>query len=152
MMTGRFVPPRLMGCLLACGWIGLLIGAGCGKSVSNGTVSGKVMLEGKPVPEGCTVSFVSDKFTAAGKVGVGGSYTLLDAGKPNIPTATYKVSVAPPAQQMSDAEYDKLMSPGGTGAAAPPPAVIPAKFQNPATSGLSYPVQQGPNTIDIDLK
>ena len=151
-MMARLVRTGWMGCLLVSGFLGLLTCTGCGKSVPSGTVTGKVLLEGKPVPAGCTVSFVSDKFTAAGKVGTDGSYTLLDAGKPNIFAATYKVSVASPAQRMSDADYDKLMTAGGTGAAAPPPAVIPEKFQNPATSGLSYPVKEGLNTIDIDLK
>jgi hypothetical protein len=138
--------------LVACGMLALLTCLGCGKSVPSGTVTGKVMLEGKPVPEGCTVTFLSDKYTAVGQVGAGGSYTLLDAGKPRVAAATYKVGVMPSTKPMSDAEYEKMMTAGTTGATSTPPAVIPEKFQNPATSGLSFTVKEGPNTIDIELK
>jgi hypothetical protein len=138
--------------LMACGMLGLCLCIGCAKSVPSGTVTGTVTLEGKPVPEGCTVTFLSDKYTAVGKVGAGGAYTLLDAGKPKIPAATYKVGVMPSDQRMSDAEYEKMMAAGSAGNMPPPPAVIPDKFQNPATSGLSFTVKEGPNTIDIELK
>lgn len=116
-----------------------------------GTVSGKVTLDGAPVPQGCVVSFVSP----AGHVGsavvdADGKYQLGTKDNPNIPVATYNVAVSPPAQQMSQADYDKYMS-GGAAAKTAAPSVIPEKYTATATSGLTKEVKQGPNTINIEL-
>jgi len=129
---------------------------GCGSggySGPTGTVTGKVTLDGNPVPQGCAVTFVSPSgFTASGKVGGDGSCTLMNMDKPAIPAATYKVAVAQPAADMSGADYDKYMSAEGGQAAQAAPEAIPAKYQTVDTSGLSYDVKEGPNSIDIELK
>ena len=53
--------------------IAALVASGCqpsGYSGPTGTVSGKVTFGGEVVPQGCTVSFVSDEgYTARGQVG-----------------------------------------------------------------------------------
>lgn len=143
---------------------GLVFLAGCpggGYSGPTGTVSGTVTLGGEPAPQGCTVGFVSDQgFTASGRVGAGGKYELSVAGKGNaIPVASYKVTVTPPAAgETSDQDYEKMMEESASGAEEPKaktePAeeVIPAKYASTATSGLSFDVQKGPNTIDIKLE
>ncbi len=127
---------------------------GCGPgSGPTGTVTGKVTLDGEPVPQGCAVTFVSSAgFTASAKVGAGGSYTLLNVDKPAIPVASYKVAVAQPAAEVSGADYEKYMSPDGGGGAKTAPETIPAKYQSTETSGLSFDVKEGPNTINIELK
>ena len=106
---------------------GLLVVAGCSKggySGPTGTVQGKVLLNGEPVPQGCHVSFISDKgYTGTGTVGAGGAYTLTNVDKPEIPVAEYRVCVTPPTQaKMTDAEYEKMMSAGGAAPPAPAPA------------------------------
>jgi hypothetical protein len=59
---------------------------------------------------------------------------------------------------MSDQDYEKMMqesaAAGEEGQAASKPAeeVIPAKYSSTGTSGLSFDVQKGPNTIDIPLE
>lgn len=129
---------------------------GCSKggySGPTGTVTGKVTVGGQPAPAGALVSFMSDKgHAASGQVGPGGAYTVLYGGKSDIPAETYKVAVSAASQPaMSEADYEKMMATGGT----PPPAPkspIPEKFANPSTSGLSYEVKAGANTIDIELK
>jgi len=139
-------------------WLGVAVMTvfGCGSggySGPTGTVTGKVTLDGNPVPPGCTVSFVSpDGFTASAKVGADGSYKLLNVDKPEIPVATYKVAVAQPAADMSGADYDQYMSAEGGAAAKAAPEAIPAKFQTVDASGLSYDVKEGPNPINIELK
>ena len=146
---------------------GLLFCGGCspgGYSGPTGTVTGTVTLNGEPVPQGCTVAFVSDDgHVASGKTGSGGSYQL-SAGEAGdrVPAATYKVSVGAPASgdAMSDAEYEKMMeaqSAAGGGAepeeeAQPAGDVIPAKYRTTGTSGLSFEVKAGSNTIDIPLE
>jgi len=148
-----------------CGLVGVLIGlcvlamtvtGGCSKggySGPIGTVTGKVTLDGKPAPQGSAVTFLSEAgYTGSAKVGADGSYTLMNVDKPELPVATYKVAVAQPASEMSGADYDKYMSSGGGGEAKTEKAAIPAKYQNTETSGLSFDVKEGPNTINIDLK
>jgi hypothetical protein len=138
--------------LVGAAWMTVL---GCGPggySGPTGIVTGKVTLDGNPVPQGCAVSFVSsDGFTASAKVGADGAYTLLNVDKPEIPVASYKVSVAQPAAEVSGADYDKYMTEGG-GEAKPEPEAIPAKYQTTETSGLSADVKEGPNTINLELK
>jgi hypothetical protein len=99
------------------------------------------------------VSFISDAgYVASGKVGAGGAYTLLDVDKPEIPVATYKVAVSPPAEQMSGDDYDKYMSAEAGGDTQAATEVIPGRYASHATGGLSFDVKQGPNTINIELK
>jgi hypothetical protein len=145
---------------LVCLAVGVLafatiVSGGCSKggySGPTGTVAGKATLDGKPVPQGCVVTFMSDAgFTASGKVGADGSYTLLNVDKPAIPVASYKVSVAQPATEISGADYDKYMSPGGGSEAQSAPEAIPAKYQSRETSGLTFDVKEGPNTFNIEL-
>lgn len=147
---------------------GLVLCSGCapgGYSGPTGTVTGTVTLNGEPVPQGCTVAFVSDAgHTASGQIGAGGAYQLSVVGKEgsktsDVPVATYKVSVSPPAgDEMSAAEYEKMMeeesaAAGEPKAEAPAEAeVIPAKYQSSGTSELSFEVKEGSNTIDIPLE
>lgn len=138
----------------------LLVSSGCGSGYSGptGTVSGTVTLNGEPVPPGTGVAFLSDDgYSASAQVGVGGKYQLSVAGQSNqIPAATYKVMISQAGGgQMSEADYDAMMQANASGTAAEPAQpkeeIIPAKYKSTATSGLSYKVEAGSNTIDINL-
>jgi hypothetical protein len=107
------------------------------------------------------VTFVSDDgFAASGKVDASGNYELsIGAGGDQIPVASYKVMVSPPGAggEQSEADYEAMMeaSASGEGQSQPAPAkeeVIPAKYKSTASSGLSYEVKAGDNTIDITLE
>lgn len=135
----------------------LTIVSGCsggGYSGPTGTVSGTVTLAGQPVPPDCRVSFVSDEgFTATAQVAGNGNYSLSSLDKSAIPTATYKVTITPPPErELSEAEYEQAMADGTIGTAGSAVEVIPAKYQNLATSGLSFEVKAGSNTINIELE
>lgn len=144
------------------GSLGLAFFSGCGDGYSGptGTVAGSVMFNGNPVPTGSTVSFVSDEgFVASGRVEDGGSYKLEIAGKgPNIPAATYKVMVSPPATggvSGTDADYAKYMesvNPNDMGKVAKPAEAFPSKYVSTGTSDLEFPVNAGENTINVELK
>lgn len=163
-MSIHRLPARSRGLRAVLAAAGFVFLSGCpggGYSGPTGTVSGTVTLDGEPVPQGCTVAFVSDQgFAASGQLGAGGKYKLSVAGKGNeIPVATYKVTVTPSATgQMSDQDYEKMMQESASGGEKPKaeskPAeeVIPAKYSSTATSGLSFNVKKGPNTIDIKLE
>lgn len=147
--------PGLVRLTMATAVCGLVLLCGCssgGYRGPTGTVSGKVTLDGQPVPQGCVVSFLSPAgHVSSGVVGADGKFQLGTKENPNVPVATYNVTVSTPAEKMSQADYDKYMS--GEGGAKPAAAsAIPEQFTNPTTSGVSKEVKPGPNTIDIELK
>jgi hypothetical protein len=135
--------------------------SGCSNSKPTGTVVGKVTYNGQPVPEGTLVTFLSNAgYAALGTVDAAGDYKLIMAGSPDVPVASYLVSVAyigydGPA--MTD-EEERLFNSGdpatlakfskGTTKKAP----FSEKYGDPILSGLTFDIQVGPNTYDIDLK
>ncbi len=141
---------------------------GCGPggfSGPTGTVSGTVTLNGEAVPPGCNVAFISNEgHTASGNVGAGGKYKLSVVGEGNnVPAATYNVLITLPSEggEMSEADYDRMMDEESAAGEAEGPSegetqpeeeVIPAKYQSTGTSGLSFEVKAGSNTIDIPLE
>ena len=147
--------------LVALTSIVLLTISGCtGTGVPTGTVSGKATYSGKPVPQGCSISFVSNSgFVAVGVVDVKGEYKLKMDGKDAIPVATYNISVTVPGNQgpeMTDEDERKFM-------AGDPSTVakfsqkkqqpqLPEKYADSIKSGLIFEVKAGSNTFDIDLK
>ena len=108
------------------------------------TVTGKVTYNDKPVTTG-TVSFVSaDKPTAYGNIGPDGTYALMtDKPGDGATPGSYQVSIVA-LEDMGDRmpeDRDPL-----------PPPVIPDKYSNAATSGLTAEVEAGKdNVIDFDL-
>jgi hypothetical protein len=138
----------------------LVVAGGCGAGYSGptGTVRGTVTINGEPVPAGTGVAFISDDgFTASGQVDAGGSYELSSLTGKQIPAVTYKVMIsgAAPGVTTDDADYDAMMeaSAAGTLPAAPvAESVIPSKYGSTGTSGLSYTVNTGENTISIELQ
>ncbi len=141
--------------------LALLSTAGClGKSQPTGTVSGKVSYNGKPVPAGCLVTFISDQGVAAlGTVDASGRYQLMFAGKPNVPALPYNISVTFPGvvgPEMTDEDERKYMA-GDPATIAKfarkvPTAPIPKKYADEFNSGLSFQIKAGTNSFDIDLQ
>lgn len=118
---------------------------GCG-GMYDSTVGGVVTLDGNPVPRG-TVSFApqASGSSAFGMIGADGAYTLRTGREEGLPPGQYVVTVAaneaPAVAQSKD---------GG-----PPPMgkpITPDWYRNPATSGLTFEVASGSNTINIELK
>ena len=120
--------------------------AGCGPAT--GKVKGRVKLAKKHLTAG-TVGFISK----SGQVGVGridadGNFEI-----PNAPVGDVKISVQVPAQPPGGNAKPPAGIPDTRpqGGAAKPIVPIPAKYGNPETSGLTYTVQKGEQTHDIDL-
>lgn len=156
--TSLLPRPAIRGFLmLSC----LALVSGCGGySGDTGTVAGTVTLNGSPAPSGTLVTFIAaEGFAASGVVGDGGAYevTMPDMGK-QIPAVNYKVMVSAPvtggvSSDSSDYEaYMQSVNADATSTGAQPKPAIPAKFTSTATSGLSFDVSQGENTINIELK
>ena len=140
----------------------LVVAAGCGGGVGlpegeTGTVSGKITFDGKPIPAGSLVTFANEKhgFIATGTVAADGTYSLQMRGGPDILAGAYRVAVTPPTSaqpEMSQAEYDKMMTEGGKPPEPKKVSEIPKKYQAPEGSGLTYEVKAGENTgADFEL-
>lgn len=125
-----------------------------------GTVKGKVTCNGNPVPAGCDIVFMHQQksLPATATTGADGSYSLQMGGKPGILAGAYKVSLTPPAKEAaaapdpSNPEAYKAFMTGKAPKAAEEKPPFPKKYQVAETSGLTYTVEEGENTIDIELK
>jgi len=149
-----------IGILRSYGWLMLLVvSAGCS---SKGTVSGKVTYQGKPVPAG-TVIFVplagEGNFTANIS---NGAYRV-----EGLPLGPVKISVSTPVNAASmkgliskmqpPPEMMQKLAPGKSAEGSAPSSqdtqgvLIPARFQDPEKSGLTYTVKGGSQVYDIDI-
>jgi hypothetical protein len=159
-MKAEFLLPAL-GSLRGYGGLVLLaVCAGCSSS-SQGTISGKVSYQGKPVPTG-TVVFVPQvqggSFVAQIR---DGQYKLENCpvGPAKIAVSSRPANTAPRKGMMSKIKpppeiQEKLR--GGTPAEGAssndaPTVKMPPRFQDPEKSGLSYTVKGGSQVYDIDI-
>jgi len=132
--------------IAAIGFLGLL--AGCGSSSGNlpplAPVSGKVTLDGNPLPRG-TVTFIPDESkgtkgpTAVGQIGPDGQFTLRTAQNAGAVLGHHKVRIRARQEAKSPQEEGKE------------PSLIPLKYENENTSGLSFEVKSGKNEFLIEL-
>lgn len=126
--------------------------AGCGSGIKDVkkdlvSVSGKVTIDGKPLPRG-EISFLStdDPGKAyGGTIDASGNYSLAySASSKGAAPGNYSVRVAA-------LEGQATMGTGGE--VAQPKSLIPEKYNAPGTSGLTAKVEKGKsNTINFDLK
>lgn len=150
-------------------WAGLVLLAGlalAGCAPGKASVSGNVTYKGKPLPSGKVAFIGSDKQVASADIGPDGSYSIAAVA---VGPAKVGVQVATPGKRsimMGPPGGEKKMTSGGpkdmaersaitTGEGAATPAAvvqIPLEYGNPDTSGLTFTVQRGGNTFNIDLK
>lgn len=143
--------------------LGCSQGGGDGYKGPRGTVSGKMIIGGQPLKEGCQVMFqsVEGNHLAVGTVKSEGKYTLTCNGSFDIPAVAYRVQLSPPSNQptlKTEGPQDptemarKVMGPPGTAkvkeSSAPP---FPNIYLSTLTSKLEYQVKAGSNTADFDL-
>lgn len=127
---------------------GLLMTSGCGPAAApRAPVSGKVSYKGQPLPSG-TVAFVNENTVATGQI-QNGQYSI-----PNAAVGSNKVSVTTPPPSVGQEMQMKQKVEGKTfSGEATKPVAIPAKYNNPEGSGLTYTVTADKNqTYDIELK
>src|SRR5262245_5293973 len=126
---------------------------GCGGGSKTSAVSGRVTYKGKPLPN-ANVSFTPTE--GAGRAATGltdndGRYTLgAFSANDGAPPGKYRIHVSaygPP----------RPPKPGETGSGMPGEMmtgdpIIPKKYFQPDTSGLTHDVTRGSNTVNLDLK
>lgn len=127
--------------------VSLACAAGCNSDPGKGTISGKITVNGKPLPGGM-ITFLPeggkrDPFSAAI---VNGEYSVPDvtAGPAKAYITSHQGEEPPP---IGKGDITPVPRPGRKGKAE-----VPAKYGNPDTSGLALTVQKGDNTFDADLK
>ncbi|MCI0459742.1 MAG: hypothetical protein L0Z62_22560 [Gemmataceae bacterium] len=130
---------RLPGALaLVTALLVLGVGGGCSKGKTMGKVSGQVTYKANPITEG-QVHFIS-------KSGQGAAVNISGSGdySAELETGTYSVYVAPhPPGQTGP--------PGEVKTPKQPASVIPEKYRQPETSGLTIDVKEGDNPFKIEL-
>ena len=137
----------------------LVLCAGCGGSdrAPLGKVSGTVSYQGQPIVSGTIIFEVAGARPANGKI-VDGQIAEVTTHEPNdgVPIGQAKIAVF--ATSVGDAggaatpgDPGTLPSPGQNYMDAGAQSLIPAKYNDPSTSGLKEEIKKGENTITLDL-
>ena len=132
--------------------------SGCGGD-SVGYVSGKVILASEESAEGLYVMFMntSTGVGATSVVDADGNYSLMYKGGLAVPVGTFGVAVKAHEKEMSQVEFDKYIKlPLAKKEKVQAKRLIkgklvPKKYHDPSTSGLSYEITPGNHTYDIDV-
>jgi hypothetical protein len=116
------------------------LAAGCGQN-QDGTVSGTVTFQGKPVPLSAIVFDCKDGAEPKRATVTDGKYTL-----ERVPAGTTKIYFQNPSAKW-------MLGPreGSTDKSAKQ-FKLPAKFCDPKSSGLEFTVSPGNQTKDFDLQ
>src|SRR5262245_22536141 len=124
--------------------------AGCGKP--RGDISGRVLLDGKPVTVGSNkVSFhAADGSVTHCTADPDGSYELKGV---SVGDGKFTVQSLPPPPMLPAAPgKDGKMEVIGKATAAGKAAKLPERYKDPEKSGLTYTAQKGSQTFDLELK
>ena len=137
--------------------LGSLVFAGCGPAeVKTNPASGTVFYQDKPL-EGAAVTFVPSEVGAASAAGVTdaeGKFTLKTGLKDGAAAGKYKVAISKIDASEQGGELDD--SKAATLKMADTPmltedslseSLIPAKYQSPASSGLTESVEEGKSNV-----
>jgi hypothetical protein len=156
---------RACGALLFFGLQALLVG--CGPDYkARATVKGKVTFAGKNLTVGNVMFYGNNNVTGSASIDKNGNYFMSDA-----PLGDVKITVSVPPEPpggwarfkmgpaFKDAKETKSVDPEGSGRSIsivgeiPTHVVpIPPKYANVETSGLTFRVERGEQTHDINLK
>jgi hypothetical protein len=130
----------------------LLAIPGCGGGRATATVTGTVNYQGKALPAGTVKFYGPNDQVASALIGDDGSYEAT-----NVPLGPVKIAVStplpPPPEIVKAAKEGKRRFGVGNVISVDSNAVsIPAKYNDPAKSGLSLTVTAGSQPYTIDLK
>jgi hypothetical protein len=139
----------------------VLFVAGCGRSnrPKLGQVTGTVSYRGQPIASGSLVFEVSGARPATAKIANGQitEVTTFDLND-GVPIGQARIAVfategggAPPAAAPPPSDPGAYKAPGADymGGGAKP--LVPPKFNDPSTSGLTWDIKEGKNAIKLEL-
>lgn len=123
-----------------------------------GTVAGRVTIGGQPLEEPVVVTFLGqDGSPATALTAPDGHYELTIRTSRSIPVGHYKIGISPydPTESAASAPVDPRhvldVKTGAPTARTQWNSQVPARYGNPATSGLERDVKAGPNEIDLEI-
>lgn len=154
---------RSAGCRgLSSAWsaslVAVVAACGCGPGANHATVTGRVTLQGKPVANAFIVLVADDgRATQPSAIQPGGLYRIDRAptGRVMVSIDDISSAVAMPSGRNVEALAGKPIDPevALARAALAEGAIAPAKFKDPARSGLVLDLRPGLNAgCDLDLK
>ena len=133
---------------------------GCGPSRSEtAPVTGKVTFHGNPVPEGTIAFYPENGRFATGRIQPDGTYVLTTfeegdgalTGNHVVMIEAVRFAKGPQPKSMQEEVAMAKKSKRPNSAMIKPKWLIPQKYANRTTSGLTAEVSAGKNTIDFDL-
>ncbi|QDV12129.1 hypothetical protein CA51_20050 [Rosistilla oblonga] len=150
----KFRVPFLLVLFLSA--VPLAMGCSSSDTSNTGTVAGSVNYNGSSLGEGASVVFMdmTTGFTCAGVTDAEGKFQLESINDGNLPIGSYGVMVRPggtmdmAAMEQASSAEDAM---NDAGIAKPAAVKFPSKYNDLATSGLSFEVQQGANEMQIEL-
>ncbi len=155
-MTIRF---RSRSSLMLLMFMSTMLCSGCSNETDfgpMGSIAGQLTMDDKPLAQGTQLLFMKMDagYAAFGETDAEGNYSITwvrdGERKTEVPIGAYKVLIQPPATGKDTEEMSpEEMLAGGDAAPAKP--AFPKKYQQHATSGLEYTIQEGPNTVNINL-
>ncbi len=118
-----------------------------------GTVTGTVTLDGKPVSANVVFMNSIEGFNASGVADDSGSFSLQSNGNSEIPVGKYQVGVtaADSGAEMDPEAAMKASLESEDGSIGEGSSTIPAKYNSPAGSGLSFEVKEGGNNFEVKM-
>jgi hypothetical protein len=146
--------------------------SGCGNSGKHyviGTISGRVVMDEKPIKSGCVVVFhpvSGDGIFGSGLVVEDGRYVISHDNKPGVPIGNHKVTVSPPPfGEQEQKETDRknqvtiITALGNRDAKSlkknliiPQTDIVPQKYWSQGSSPLKLTVKEGENTGNFELE
>ena len=129
-------------------------GSGGGYSGPWGQGDGVVRLDGKPLTEEATVTFLAaEGYSATGRVDGEGNFRLKYNGSNDLPVGKYNVAVMPSAPvEVENADPASFFNDdGSTKIIERKASAIPEKYHQPGSSGISITIVEGSNELKIDL-
>ncbi len=130
--------------------------AGCGGNPygPTGKITGRLTMEGKPLPAGHSVSFMQMEkgFLAFGITDADGKFEVKSWNNGEMPVGKYDVMIGPPSGENADTSQmsaeERFDNPQPQKIKVP----FPVRYRETTKSGLSYEIKEGPNHFDIDIK
>ncbi len=136
------------------------VNLGCGKGGGPmGKVTGTVTYQGEPIPEGRIIFEVPGARSAYGTI-LNGEITEVTTHNPGdgVPVGTAKIAVfadKPGGQDSSPAtspgDDPGTLAPMGDSYMGVGAALVPPKFNDPSTSGLTAEISKGTNSLALEL-
>ena len=131
--------PRIWQYLAASLMLVASLASGCGSTPRKGKITGTVRFENKALPSG-TVRFLCGNGEAKSTaIGPNGMYQMNDVAVGRVRIVVNSHPRVPDGFNPGQTSDGKAV-------------VIPARYSDPEASGLTYDVQEGPQTHDITLE